>query len=202
MRANRLDDARPYFDPECLPIYDGFIKDMRIGFGPIDSAEVRARHRFQAAKTIRFEGRKLLATEGEPDWNLHPAYAYGLEEEERLKADEDQLPPTAEETKRLRSSALKHSFRYHFRFVGAELAWHAALLMPNNSEETASVLCQAGSRIKYLDPQRADRFYKSIVRRCKKTEIGEAADQIRWFPVLNEKGQLKYPPHELTDHHR
>jgi hypothetical protein len=193
MRANRLDEARPYFNAECLPIYERFIKDMRVGFGPLEDSNLRAQHRFDAAKTIRNEGRKLLATECEPDWNIHPSYAEGLTEEDRLQAIQEQIPPSAEERHRLVESAVKPPFRYHFRYVAAELAWHAALIMPNNDEETASVLCQAGSWIKYLNPKRADRFYKALVRRCRQTSIGQAADQLRWFPILNAEGKLKQP---------
>jgi len=191
MRANRLDDARPYFDPECLSLYEEFIKDMRIGFGSEESPDVRAIARLHAAKTMYSEGGKLLATEGEPDWHMHPSAEYGLTEEDRSKAEEDQLPPTEEELKRLHASALKHSFRYHYRYVAAELAWHAALLMPNNADETAIALCQAGSWIKYLDPKRADRFYKALVRRCRQTEMGQAADKKRWFPALKDDADSK-----------
>ena len=66
-------------------------------------------------------------------------------------------------------------------------------VVANNDEETASVLCQAGSWIKYLNPKRADRFYKALVRRCRQTSIGQAADQLRWFPILNAEGKLKQP---------
>jgi len=40
------------------------------------------------------------------------------------------------------------------------------------------------------DPESADRFYKSLVKRCRKTELGEEADRIRWFPKLDESGKI------------
>jgi LysM repeat protein len=62
--------------------------------------------------------------------------------------------------------------------------------MPDNSEDTARFLCVAGSWIKYRDPKKADIFYKALVRRNRKTAIGMEADRIRWFPRLDEQGNL------------
>jgi hypothetical protein len=75
-------------------------------------------------------------------------------------------------------------------FQAAALAWEAAKLMPDNSEDTARFLCVAGSWIKYRDPKKADIFYKALVRRNRKTAIGMEADRIRWFPRLDEQGNL------------
>jgi LysM repeat protein len=77
-----------------------------------------------------------------------------------------------------------------FYFQAAALAWEAAKLMPDNSENTARVLCIAGGWIKYRDPQKADLFYKALVRRNRKTAIGMEADRIRWFPKLDEQGNV------------
>ena len=60
--------------------------------------------------------------------------------------------------------------------------------MPDNSDETARVLCEAGGWLKYRDPKAADRFYKALVRRCRKTDIGEQANRMHWFPVINAGG--------------
>jgi hypothetical protein len=79
--------------------------------------------------------------------------------------------------------------------MAAAMGWQAALLMPDNSDATARVLCEAGTWIKYLDPQRADVFYKALVRRCRKTAIGDQADKMRWFPVLDANGKpIPYKP--------
>jgi len=77
------------------------------------------------------------------------------------------------------------------QFPSSILAWQAAQLMPNNSDATARVLCQGGSWIKDLDPLAADVFYKALVRRCRKTSIGAEADRLRWFPSLDEDGNLR-----------
>jgi hypothetical protein len=77
------------------------------------------------------------------------------------------------------------------RYPSAILAWKAAQLLPNNADETARVLCRGGSWIKNRDPKAADLFYKALVRRCRKTEIGAEADRLRWFPLLDQQGNLK-----------
>ena len=86
--------------------------------------------------------------------------------------------------------------RFHYRYQAAFLALEAANLMPDNADETAVVLCTAGSWIKVRDPQVADLFYKALVRRCPKTAIGAEADRLRWFPVLDENGTIipRTPP--------
>jgi hypothetical protein len=33
-------------------------------------------------------------------------------------------------------------------------------------------------------------FYKALVRRCRQTELGDLADRMRWFPRVNEEGDL------------
>ncbi|MDB6031606.1 MAG: hypothetical protein JWM16_1944 [Verrucomicrobiales bacterium] len=76
-------------------------------------------------------------------------------------------------------------------FPSAILAWKAAQLLPNNQDETARALCMGGSWIKNIDPNAADIFYKALVRRCRKTAMGNEADRLRWFPVLDEQGNMK-----------
>jgi LysM repeat protein len=62
--------------------------------------------------------------------------------------------------------------------------------MPDNSDETARVLCIGGSWLKNRDPEAADLFYKALVRRNRKTALGMEAERIRWFPKLDAQGNL------------
>src|SRR5205823_3426596 len=80
--------------------------------------------------------------------------------------------------------------RFHYRYQAAFLALDAAKLLPDNSDETARILCIAGSWLKNRDPQTADLFYKALVRRCRKTVLGAEADRKRWFPQIDEQGNL------------
>ena len=77
-----------------------------------------------------------------------------------------------------------------FYKAATDLAWETAQHMPDNSDATARLLCRAGSWIKARDPKAADVFYKALVRRCRKTPIGDAADRLRWFPQLDDNGNL------------
>jgi hypothetical protein len=100
------------------------------------------------------------------------------------------LRPSDDELNRVAQSAPDPNVRYFYRFQAADLAWKAALLLPDNSDETARVLCEAGTWIKYLDPKKADVFYKALVHRCHGTALGETADRKRWFPILDSEGNL------------
>ncbi len=93
------------------------------------------------------------------------------------------VPVSTDEQKRL----VQHSEprkRFHYKYFAADLAWEAAELMPNESEQTARVLCEAGWWLADRDPKAADRFYKAMVRRCRSTPLGKQADQLRWFPRI------------------
>ncbi len=57
-------------------------------------------------------------------------------------------------------------------------------MMPDQSDQTALVLCEAGTWLKNRDPKAADRFYKALARRCGQTSLGRLADSVRWFPDL------------------
>ena len=151
-----------------------------------------------------------MGTELAPDWSIHGgAYDWGLNWEDRLSHGHDTKlnAPTAQELERATQNRPDPDARFHYRYQAASLAWEAAKLMPDNCDETARVLCTAGTWLKLRDPDTADLFYKALVRRCRKTAIGEQADWMRWFPALDENGNPKpYQPKvkiepaiELTD---
>jgi hypothetical protein len=104
---------------------------------------------------------------------------------------------TADEIERALGHSVEPPARFHYRYLAADLAWEAAQLMPNNSDETARVLCVAGSWLKNRDPKAADRFYKALVRRCRRTVLGKAADLKRWFPTLDEDGEPLLPRDQM-----
>jgi tetratricopeptide (TPR) repeat protein len=80
------------------------------------------------------------------------------------------------------------------------LGWQAIKGLPDNADETARVLCTAGSWIKYWSPREADVFYKALVRRCGQTALGRQADLMRWFPRLDENGNpIPWHPRPPTE---
>lgn len=99
------------------------------------------------------------------------------------------LKPTASELTRAQAHTADPETRFHYRYQAAFLAWDTAQWMPNNDPETAFMLYTAGNWLKARDPKTADLFYKALVRRCRSTELGDAADRQRWFPELDATGK-------------
>jgi hypothetical protein len=92
----------------------------------------------------------------------------------------------------LKTNHLRPDILWRGGYTTAALAWEAAQLLPDNSDETARVLCLGGRWIKW-DPPVADLLYKSLVRRCRKTAVGAEADRIHWFPRIDAEGRLLPP---------
>lgn len=70
------------------------------------------------------------------------------------------------------------------------MAWEAAKLPPDNDDRIVYILLQGGTFVKYRDPQFADIFYKALVCRNRKTVLGAEADKQRWFPTIDEDGNI------------
>ena len=157
-------------------------------------AHERAKALWEAAQIARYESMKLLGTEIEPDWRILEEGNYEIEAVSSVRSGrarfEDGRPSlpakivqaNRDERARLRRYASPER-RFHYRYTAADLAWEAAKLMPNQSEDAARALCTAGSWLKTRDLNAADRFYKRLVRRCGRTALGRQADQLRWFPA-------------------
>ncbi|MBE0539986.1 MAG: LysM peptidoglycan-binding domain-containing protein [Verrucomicrobia bacterium] len=196
-RQSQGDVARDYFPQELRADIDTLVQALNTGWNESVPAEQRAKALVEAAMLARFKGMELLGTELEPDWHYHEgSFEDGVTVARREERGEKQaIVASEDELRRARGHKPDPDVRFHYRYQAAFLAWEAAKLMPDNSDETARVLCRAGSWIKYVDPPTADIFYKALVRRCRKTAIGDQADRMRWFPVLDEQGNPKpYTP--------
>jgi len=170
------------------------MQSLRTGWDETQASEQRARSLFTAAIIARTNGLELFGTEVGPDWRIHDGdFAEGVTAEGRTNESFQILAASTDELQRATAQHPEPEKRFHYRYQAASLAWEAAKLLPDNSDETARVLCTAGSWLKHRDPETADFFYKALVRRCRKTTIGQQADQMRWFPVLDENGNPK--PH-------
>ncbi len=147
------------------------------------SNKERAEILWQIAQHIHAYGMKLIGTEYDPDYIIH----HGLRDfpvfyNAEVFRVRKPFPYSEETLQRIRESAPEPNLRWHYRYVAAEYGWQAAQLLPNNDERTAHILWQSGRWLMYQNPQYADRFYKSMVRRNRDTELGKAADKLRWFP--------------------
>jgi len=191
-RIGRWKEARPYYPAKWQMRFDAYIQAVREGHNEYLSNQQRAAALWKAACIARYEGMELLGTEVEPDWFVYSGHF------ERMPASDVRSLPgsatlvasTSDEQRRLQQNVVPEK-RFHYRYEAAEHAWRAAELMPDQSDQTARVLCIAGSWLKDRDPQAADRFYKTLVRRCGKTQLGKEADRLRWFPKIDiDKNKL------------
>lgn len=186
VREGSPERALEYLPQPLKPVLARYIACMSTGRDAQRAKAVRVRALIEAARIARHRGLELMGTELGPD----SASTNGGSGESDMLAERTALEDARlvgvqpEERKRAEATALRPWRRFHYRYVGCDLAWEAAALMPDGSPETAAVLCEAGSWIKTLDPKHADRFYKALVTRCGATPLGRAADVTRWFPVL------------------
>ena len=191
-RSGRWKDARAYYSADLQVRLDVYIAAIRAGHDAQRSAADRAASLWEAAKIARNEGMQLLGTELDPDYRIWDGQ-FGDEPGDQMterKPSTQMIAPTADERARAAQLAAKVNKRFHYRYIAAEHAWAAAQLMPDESDATAKILCEAGSWLKYRAPDDADRFYKALVKRCGATRLGREADRLRWFPNAPEPGGL------------
>jgi hypothetical protein len=191
-REMRGDQAREYYPAAWLDVFDQLMAAQRAGWDEALQPSNRAAALFQAALITRTNGMELIGTEVAPDWHYHfGQFDDGVTGEDRRsnRLAIVVLPSKAE----LRRNAEHHpdpNVRFHYRYQAASLAWEAAKLLPDNNAQTAYVLWKGGCFLKNRDPHTADLFYKALVRRNRKTALGVEADRQRWFPILDENGNI------------
>jgi tetratricopeptide (TPR) repeat protein len=196
LRAGRTDDARAYFPRFARSILDEYLQALAEGRDVARPAAHRAEALRQAAQIVRSRGYALFAAPAETDWRVRDGLFNSTADlpARFTPAGRTVLPTSFDERLRAVQSAIYPVRSWHCGFLAAELAWEAAQLMPNESDDTARLLWEAGTWIKYLDPQAADRFYKALVQRCSTTELGRLADRRRWFPTAKELATAVAPP--------
>jgi tetratricopeptide (TPR) repeat protein len=192
VRSMRGDDAREYYPAEWVPQFDALSQALKTGWDESLPPEQRARALFKAAIITRTNGMELIGTEVEPDWHFHSGdFEEGVTASWRATNETARvLVASQDEVRRSAQHRADPEERFHYRYQAASLAWEAAKLLPDNSDETAHVLWAGGWWLKNRDAQTADIFYKALVRRNRKTALGAEADRIRWFPRLDEQGNL------------
>ncbi len=211
VREDRYDGARPYFPKEQRTVLDRYVAALKDGENAKRSKSDRARAIFTAAWLARYDGMELMGTEVEPDGFVSggnfPPGELDIERGEgvRLSFESDgkkevikktpiklSIPATAAEKQRLVQSRPQPSRRFHYRHVAAGLAWKAAGLLADGSEDLADVLNTTGAWMKDRDPKLADKCFQALVQRCAATKIGKAAKAKRWF-VEDMRGPWSAP---------
>jgi tetratricopeptide (TPR) repeat protein len=200
VREGRYEEAKVYLPVKELPHLERYIAALKVGNNEKTPKKERARALFTAAWVARYHGMEIMGTEGGPDsasdGGMSAAMNVAMERLTGQKqfsgfADEEEyfkpgpastvIPVTAAEKKRLASTKLNPEKRYHYRHIAAGLAWKAASLLPDQSNEAADVLNTAGNWLKARFPKEADRFVQALERRCDKTEIGIEVLKKHWF---------------------
>jgi hypothetical protein len=191
VREIRGVEAAPYFPDDWRPALQNLLLHLNAGWNETQPRDYRAKALFGAACIARTNGIELLGTEVGPDWFIHGGdFEYGVTSEGRTNEGFQLLGASPDELRRAFAHRADPEVRFHYRYQAAFLAWEAAKLMPDNNDETAFVLWQAGEWLKNRDPITADGFYKTLVRRCRQTELGAEADRIHWFPRLDENRKM------------
>lgn len=185
LREDRGERALDYMpEPERGSLVE-YLADLRMGFDPDRPARDRAEALWRAARMLKQSGMLLMGAALDPDWAVWDgAFEFDSTADARLGLpllEGGLFAPTAEEQARIRRNPAPEK-RFHYRYRAAELAWWAASLMPDQNEETARVLCEAGHWLAPRDPKAAEPFYRAMVLRCGDTELGRAARERRWLP--------------------
>ena len=194
VREDRYDEARLYLKPPYDKILDDYVQALKDGANEKLPKAKRARAWFHAAWLARFDGMELMGTEVDPDGfssggafsstDLVSLREHGPYEENRWVDGEEKkivIPiapePSKQELQRLKQSRISPETRFHYRVIGAALAMRAAALMPDNTEELADVITQAGRWVtnQWVDPKLADRYFRVLKQRCKSTNAARAA---------------------------
>ena len=170
LRELRVAEALPFVPGRERAKLELLERLIAVGSDAARRDDERAAALWDAARLVRNECAGVAGT-GSDVGGYRAYWEYG-----RL------VMPTDDEMVRWESSAPVPSHPRHMRHRAAELAWRAALLMPDEDPATAEVLCEAGCWLAPHDPKAADRFYKALVRRCGATVLGADADRRRWFP--------------------
>lgn len=194
-RKGNFERARPHYPdkppsegfgesnwPDSMPaVLDQYAAALKQGYNTKTNKQERADALFEAAMIARKWGMELMGTEMDPDYAIfHGVYIpWG---ETRAKAG----TATKKEADRVTANAPTPDRRFHYRWTAANLLWEAAELLPDNDEKTAQALWFGGTWIEKDDPHGADKFYKALVRRCRKLPIGQEANEKRWFPEKPE----------------
>jgi tetratricopeptide (TPR) repeat protein len=168
VRLGRWDEARDY-DVSARPTIDAYREAIRRGSDADAYAEDRAHALWEAATIAHDHGRTLFyrASSENSHW--------------RDDSNWKHLRRSRDEAARFAASDREEMKPNYPTYVAGTHAWRAAELLPDEEDQTALILNTAGRWYAVSDNDRADRFYKALVRRCGTTKLGRLADRGGWF---------------------
>lgn len=195
VRAGEYGEAA-YLPGPLRPLLQRLAEALQTGENTDAPIQQRALALWKAACLTRYKGMELMGTELDPDWSVYRG-SYDLGSYGADRAEQDAGPlvhPGGRELSRGKQSVCIPNRRYHYRSKAGDLAWRAAGMMVDDSDETAQVLVVAGGWLQAAHPEEADRFYKALVRRCGRTALGKQAEVLHWFPPLDVKPEQLLAP--------
>lgn len=199
VREDRYAEAGAYLDPPYNKVLEKYVKALKDGANENLSKTERAHAWFTAAWIARYDGMEIMGTEAAPDafvesgsfelpdiakqrrTGVYQTVSYDKNGDEKKKMSPIALKPSAQELQRLNANRIQPDVRFHYRLIAGALAMKAAASLPDNSEELADVVNQAGLWVKDRDEKTGNTYYQVIDRRCSKTEIGQMDRQKHWF---------------------
>jgi len=199
VREHRYAEAGPYTSPPYDKVLEKYVKALKDGANEKLSKTERAHAWFAAAWLARYDGMELMGTEVAPDAfvdsgefefpdlakqrrsGFYQQVSYDKGGNEKKKNVPIPLKASQKEIQRLTANKIEPDIRFHYRLIAGALAIKAAALLPDNSEELADVINQAGLWVKDRDEKTGNRYYQIIDHRCAKTKIGQADTAKHWF---------------------
>lgn len=189
-RLQRYADARSYFPASWQSKLDQMVQALEESRDVTLSRDDRGEALWRAARIARYDGMELMGTHLGPDFYAsggnYGNWPYPERLPPRAQADRENSLTGPHEAERVRilASRIAPEKRFHYRYVAADWAWQAAVMLPDESDLKARVLCEAGQWLANREPEQADKFYKALVNDCGTTRLGRKARSLRWFPSL------------------
>lgn len=190
-RLQRYTDARAYFPDFWQTRLDEMTRALEQSRDVTLPKDDRGEALCRAARIARYDGMELMGTQLGPDFFTHGGnYGYWPDDDKHLppRALPDHgnslTGPHPAERARILASRIAPEKRFHYRYVAADWAWQAAVMLPDESDVKAHILCEAGHWLANREPEQADKFYKALVNDCGTTKLGRQARSLRWFPSL------------------
>jgi len=192
MREAQFERALEFFSPGHRADAERYIRSMKAAHDRENEASVRARHFWDAARTMRYCGMQLFGAELAPDHTrVNGRYDWGdlgeARNDRRWGRDYQINAVTRQEIDRNDATRIVPNKRFHYRYRAVQLAELAAGLLPNNDEDASRIYVISASWIQKRDPEAANRLFKQLAVRCADTELGKASLTGNWFPELDLK---------------
>ncbi|NWB93165.1 hypothetical protein [Pseudomonas agarici] len=197
LREGRYDEAPAYFEsPELQAAAHAYGK-ARQDAASRWTATGRAESLFAAATLARKSGMEILGYEMSPDYRwLGGGYSLG-----KLEVKPGPFLETAE-VRRQQGSEARPNQRYHYRWIAADLANHAADQLPRSSQAFAAVLCNAAGWVAGSDEE--IRYYQRYVeqgpyvswaanfgQQCQEPKFDEANKRYLTQPLNSVRSALR-----------